>query len=261
MSAILSLLACSALSELSAADELTLSATTGGEESLAPSDSLMTVSAVPANERPDPLRECDASGTYTELFGRFDANADGALDTQESDSVMTARSDRSDHDAEMVRGQWAMLLAVYDIDGNSVLDDSERATLFADFTERCGVLQAKLLADFDADGDGQLSDSEKDTARASLQKEMGAHGGDAEHGDQPGEDCDHAPPENGTDGDRPAAPAAGELPPPLVDEFDANSDGTLDDAELSTLRDTMRERIRSGAPLMPPPPTDSKDRQ
>jgi hypothetical protein len=43
------------------------------------------------------------------------------------------------------------------------------------------------------------------------------------------------------------------VPPPLLEEFDADGDGALSDTEIATLRASLRERITSGAPLMPPP--------
>lgn len=47
----------------------------------------------------------------------------------------------------------------------------------------------------------------------------------------------------------PADGSAPPLPPPLVDEFDADGNGALDSVELATLQATMRVRIRAGEPL------------
>jgi Ca2+-binding EF-hand superfamily protein len=270
----LSLLACtSSGTSLSAVDELTLSATNGAEEALTAVGNFMSPDALPDADRPDPFRQCDASATYADLFGRYDADANGELDTPESDEVFTARGDRSDRDEMRVEGQWAMLLAVYDLDGSGVLEESERATMLDDFTARCEALQAQLVAEFDTDGDGVLSDTEQEAAREALDARHGDHtdvepdgspcDGDGAPPDDSGAGSgDHAgrggPPDGASEGGPPDStdgrPAPGDVPPPLVDEFDTDGDGTLDDAELTTMRDTMRDRIRNGDPLCPPPP-------
>jgi hypothetical protein len=239
-------------STLSALDELTLSATTGGEESAVSSDAMMSPSEVPDSERPDPFRACDASGTYTGLFEQYDADGDGRLDAPESDDVMAARDGRSGDQERMVMAQWALLVTVYDLDGDGALGESERATLLSDFTARCSAIQAFLLATYDADGDGTLSAEEQDTARAALDAEMASHAppdggppeGERSDGGPPDGDC----PEGGPPTDASGAPP---IPPPLMDEFDADGDGQLSDTELTTLRDTMRARIQGGEPLGP----------
>lgn len=227
------LVACS--SGLSAEEELTLSATNGAEESFA--GEAIAVDAVPDAERPDPFRACDASATYSDLFGRYDADGDGALDAREEETVQAGRGDRSEMQQRMAELQWGMLVTVYDLDGSGALEDAERVTMLEDFTVRCTAIQAKLLADFDADGDGALDADEQDTARATMEEDREAHCAERGEGPPPG-----------------ARPAIGAVPPPLLDEFDADGDGALSDTELSTLRAALRAHIRAGDPLLPPPP-------
>ncbi len=224
---------CSTLSDgLSAVDELALSATTGAEESVL--GGTMSPAAIPADERPDPFRACDASGGFADLFARYDADGDGRLDVPEEDEVFSARADRSEEHRAMVMAQWAMLVTIYDTDGDGAIGESERAALLDDFTARCEAIQALLLADFDADGDGTLSEDEQATARAAIEEEMAGH---------------HPPaPPEGSEGP-PEAGAAPPIPPPLLEEFDADGDGALSDAERITLQETMRARIRAGERL------------
>lgn len=231
---LLPLFACgTAASSLSAEDELTLSATTGGEEAV--SGGTMSPSAIPTSERPDPFRTCDAEGGFEELFARYDADADGQLDAVEEGDVEDAR-ERGREEMGMVMAQWAMLVTIYDTDGDGAISETERAELLSDFTARCEALQARLIADFDTDGDGALSGAEQDAARAAIEAEMEEHRGERPEGEPPG------PPPEGMDGAPP-------VPPPLLDEFDADGDGALSDTELATLRETMRARVRAGDPL------------
>lgn len=236
---------CSAVSDaLSAVEELALSATTGAEESLL--GGTMSPAAIPADERPDPFRECDASGAFEALFARYDADADGALDAPEEDEVHAARDHRDAEQERRVGAQWALLLAVYDTDGDAILSDTEQSVLFDDFTVRCETVQALLTAEYDADGDGVLSEAEMDTARAEMEAEMAEnpHGPppEGEAGDETGAGP-HGPPPEGE------PPAPGSVPPPLLEEFDADGDGALSEDERVTMQAAMRERIRAGDPL------------
>lgn len=236
------LLAGCAGTNLSPEAELTLSATNGAEEALVAESKSASTDAVPDGERPDPFRACDAEATYADLFGRYDADADGDLDTRESGAVTDARAERSDRDARMLRDQWEILLRIYDLDASDDLDAPERATLLDDFTVRCDALQARLLEEFDTDADGALSDTEKDAARADLDERMAEHCEGMREGGPPHD----GPPEGGLFSGPP------DLPPPLV-EFDADGDGALSDAETATMRAAMREHIRGGDPMGPPP--------
>ena len=104
-----------------------------------------------------------------------------------------------------------------------------------------------------------LSDTEKATAEETLQNQQAEHHsgydgmergpeGEKDSGMNGGRPDMHGPPEDAyTVGGVP-------VPPPLLDEFDTDGDGSLSDTELATLRSSLRERVTSGAPLMPPPP-------
>ncbi len=245
---------CSAVADLIPAEgEVLLASVSGSEEALAAEGSFASVSAQPEADRPDPMRECDGASTYEAVFGRYDADADGALDALETEEVRSERAFRAEDESRRVRHQWELLVLLYDVDGDGTLGESERATLLDDFTVRCDALQARLLEEFDADGDGALSADEEAAARSAL--EEGAHGQCPEEGGRP----EGGGAEGRSDSGRPAGPPPeGEYPPFIVDEFDLDADGTLSSTELETVRTTIRERIRAGEPLVgpfaPPPP-------
>lgn len=237
------------LGDLSADAALLLSATSGAEEKTVSSGDAASPDDLPAELQPDPFRTCDADATYADLFGQFDADTDGQLDAAEESEVQDVYAG-APGGPDRLWMQWGMLLLAYDEDLDGVLADSERATLLTDFTTRCEALQARLVADFDTDGDGVLSDAEQTTAEETLAEQAAEHhscegmdGPDGESGRGPG----GPPPEasvsvNGVP-----------IPPPLLEEFDTDSDGALDDTEVAALRTAIRARITSGEPLMGEP--------
>lgn len=246
MSLILLLSACgvSDLGDLPAAADLLLSTTSASEERTVSSGSAASPDDLPPEFAPDPFRECDGGATWASLFGQFDADADGVLDVEEEGAVQATYTEGSDPGAiGRLWMQWGMLLLVYDLDGSASLDDSERATLLDDFTIRCATLQSLLVDQFDVDGDGVLSDAEMDVARGVLDAMAPEH-----H-----EGCDGGPPMGGPPEDAPTVSGV-PVPPPLMDEFDTDGDGTLSGTEADALRTSMRERVRAGDPLMGPPP-------
>jgi hypothetical protein len=130
------------------------------------------------------------------------------------------------------------------------------------------VLHHKLLDRFDADGDGALSDAEIATAEATLDAEReAAHAAleavcDAATDTEALPECDR--PDGGPhddrddhDGDRHDREGRDlTLVPPPLSAYDTDADGTWDDDELAAFRAELRERIRTGEPLVPPPPTE-----
>lgn len=231
--------ACSGVGDsLSADEELLLSATGGAEEGLVSRAAYGALGAESDPDQPPLLRECDADGTYHDIFASYDADGDGALDHPEQEDVSDARADRGDIERREIEMRWRMMLLIYDLDEDGALSDSERATLFDDFTVRCEVLSDKLLAEFDADGDGTLSADELATATATLEAERAAHY--AEMG--PPEGHDGPPPEPGS-----------RAVPPGLEHYDTDGDALLSDAELSALRDALRALIRAGEPPVEPP--------
>jgi len=258
MFTILALIACSdsGLTALSATDELTLSAASTKEEVLVDGEDAAAASMPEREAPPPPFSECDALGRFEDLRAEYDSDGDGTLSADEEQAVLDAREERGDPADRHMQGLWHMLGLVYDLDESHSLDDTERRTMLEDMTVRCDALQAQLLAEFDTDGDGVLSEDELAVATSEAEAAFeeghdqtcpGMEGGGAEGGGRP--EGEGAPPEGG--GEPPEFLEGGDraVPPPFV-EFDTDGDGLLSDSELTTLRETMRERIRSGEPLV-----------
>lgn len=152
------------------------------------------------------------------------------------------------------RGAFAETFDRFDHDGDGAIEGEESEEVDEELGPRDeahrGPREAmwELLSTvYDTDGDGEISDSERDVMLGDfeircevLHEELLASG----------------PPPMGEEGEceRPEGPPPEGGTSPLVAEFDADGDGALSDSELATLRETVRERIREGAPLLPPPP-------
>lgn len=211
------LAACDASSGFDATDALVSRAVAGEEESLAGG----ALAREDGEERPfgDP---CDAPERFAAMFADADTNADGALDAAEGRDA-GRRHGPPPHVFHLVR--W-----VYDADDDQSLSEAELDLLLDDHVARCEVMKQKLLDASDADGDGELSEAEKEAAREARPE--------------------GPPPGHGPRGER---PAAGDAPPPVVDEFDADGDGDLSATEAATARSAIRARIRAGErPVAPP---------
>lgn len=243
---------------LSSDAELLLAATSGEEEGYASRSEYGATTPVDDPDQPPLFRECDAEGNFLGLVQRYDGDGDGQLRPPEQDAVEDARADRDPREQQMMQDRWHMLGLIYDLDRDGELSESERATLFADFTERCAALHAQILADFDADGDGVLSEEEQATAEATIREQHEQAAADYEGGDCEGERPEGGgPPDGGEppDGGAPSGEMGGRpdpdsVPPPLS-EFDTDGDGLWSEDELSALRAVAREQIQSGAPLGP----------
>ena len=84
------------LTALSATEKLLVAATSGVEEKSVSSGDASTPDDIPADQRPDLFRECDATATYGDLFGRFDSDTDGKLDSPEQKKVDASWEGRPD---------------------------------------------------------------------------------------------------------------------------------------------------------------------
>ncbi len=164
-------------------------------------------------------RECDATGTFEQLFEGADQDGDGQLGAPESTEVEDSFGPPPPF--------FHFLAWVYDADDSHSLEESERIALLDDHTLRCEAIHDRLLEDFDADGDGTLSESELDEARECAPKPP---------------KMNH-PPQGG---------GHPEVPPPVLREFDADGSGDLSAEEAAAARSEIREQIRSGEPPVPP---------
>jgi len=198
---------------------------------------------------PPMFRECDAEGTFVGLVDAYDADESGMVDGEEVEDV------EREHAGPKKGGPRQhflhLLRVVYDTDRSGEFEDAEMDVIFSDFTERCENIHAAVLAEYDADGDGELSESEKEAARdghiAQMEAERAEMEACRETCERP-EGSEGGRPEGGDRGEGGEGMGPGGEPPfgPLEQEFDADGDGALSEAELETLRSEMRARIASG---------------
>jgi len=203
--------------DLTAIEELIVTAIDGGEDYLSGDPSQVSGSA-------DMLRDCDASGNYDELFTQFDEDGDGDLSRGEANSVVDELAGGSDTGRAALAG---LVRFVYDVDDDGIIAGEEVDAVFADFTDRCEELQGELTASYDSDGDGRLSGPEQGEARDDQGRK----------GDELGE-CRKSC--SGREGGEAAGVG------PIEAEFDRDGDGALSDGEIDEARSTLRNRLRRG---------------
>lgn len=235
-------LGCGVELDSNAVDELLVSALSGEEDSVSgESGARMAASdetAAGDRRAPPPLfRECDAEGSFVGFMDAYDEDRSGELEELEAAEVQAEhagpRGGPREHFLHLLR-------VVYDSDISGDFEDAELEMIFEDFTVRCEAIHTEILAEHDSDGDGTLSEAEQELAREAHHARV-----EAERAEQ--EACR---PERS--GERPERPAEGEVPfGPLEAEFDADGSGDLTDDELATLRETLRERLRTGARPQP----------
>ena len=164
------------------------------------------------------------------------------------------------------RGLPPELAQKYDANGDGQLDATERATLDADIQAGkvpaparrgpggpggsgahgrpgAGAPPADVLAKFDANGDGQLDATE----REALHKAVQAGEIEPPHGGRRG-----GP--GGPGGPRGEGSGSPDRRARMLEKFDANHDGVLDEAE----RKAMHEARRADGPPAPPAPGASE---
>ena len=193
------------------------------------------------SKAPPMFRVCDAEGSFIGLVEAYDADESGMVDGPEVDDVEREHAGRKKGPR---RHFLHMLRVVYDTDRSGEFEAGELDLIFTDFTARCEAIHAEVLFQYDADGDGELSDSERDAARDGHMAQMQTEREEMK-------DCLERP--EGAEGGRPPEGAGEGMGPdgeppfgPLEQEFDADGDGALSEAELATLRAEMRVRIASG---------------
>ena len=197
------------------------------------------------NERPG-RRGADRQ----ELLKRFDKNGDGRLDEEER---IAARRQR----AKKGKGRFAEVLKRFDKDGDGKLNDEERAQARRareqGNSQRAGAgrrrpeqprLNAQnLLRRFDKDGDKKLNREELSALLQSLRRQRtdasrqgaGRGGQKKGRGDQPRGRGDR---NRGESRRRPARVDREKL----IDRFDKDGDGRLNEEERAAAREALRQR-------------------
>ena len=229
-------------------DEITLTAISGPEEAGVKGG--LAFSALPGaleadTDRPELFRACNAQAVVDSIVARYDANKNGSIDEDEGDRLWAKRSRRNKYERRKRLGKWRMLSFIYNEDDSDNLNDDELRTLLGDFDLRCEALHAQLADEFDHNGDGFLDDDEFLTAKEAVRTRHKEHRrlrASEKHSME-------------TSGNREALKAfkKGDLGicPAIAVEFDTDRDGFLNPSERKVLRDTLRTRIQTGAPLRP----------
>ena len=197
---------------------------------------------------PPMFRDCNAGQTYEGYVDAYDEDGSGDIDSAEGQEIVREHAGPKGGSREHFLH---MLQLVYDVDADQQLNAEERDAAFSDFTERCEAIHEEVLATYDADGDGVLSETEQEAAREGHLAEVEAEREQTAACEQTCSRDREAERQGarGAEGEESGAagPAEAGAPwGPLEMEFDADENGELSESELATLRETMRERIRSG---------------
>ena len=115
------------------------------------------------------------------------------------------------------------LLEKFDAGKDGKLSDSERDAAHAAQKENGGRLRAKVLEKFDADKDGKLSNSEREVAKAALKARQEKNGA------------------TGPNGEKAAGRAAAQRQK-MLEKFDEDKDGQLNEAERGKAREARKNR-------------------
>ena len=168
-----------------------------------------------------------------EAMKRFDRNGDGVLDEAErAEALETLKKKGGEVQAQLKQ----FMLQRFDVDGDGTLDEAERKTAFDEtmkqLEEHGPMVKNTLLGfvyrRFDANGDGTLDKDELATAREELTRRI----------------------LQGSDGapSRPLEPAARKKQADqarkqeMLDRFDADGDGELDQQESDAAKADLKRR-------------------
>ena len=112
--------------------------------------------------------------------------------------------------------------------GNAWADDDKKK----EGKGKRGEMRKKLIEKFDADGDGKLSDDEKAKAREAMKKRrgQGRSGGDKARG--------------GRGKGRPGGGASADFRKKMLEKYDADGDGKLNEEERGKARKEMQKHFK-----------------
>jgi hypothetical protein len=171
---------------------------------------------------------------HKSVRGQFDADQDGKLNESEVAAYQNEMSSGAFPKPPEVGGRIPKQLEKYDTDTDGKLNEDERVAIAVDAASgklpkpdgRRGGHRGpppELAAKYDTDGDGKLNDTERSQLRADFESgkipkpERGGDEGRRKHGGQ-GRGGHHGP------------------PPEIVEKYDTNNDGELDETERAALK-------------------------
>lgn len=199
----------------------------------------LMASVLPAQEGDEPARKGlgrllgkAADRVKEEAMKRFDTNGDGTLDDAERAAAMDALKKKG---GEMQAQLRQFMLRRFDADKDGTLDETERKAAFDETMKQLeqngpmvkNTILGMVHRRFDADGDGKLDEKELGTAREELLKRIvqGVAGGDP------------APVDPAVR--RKQAEEARKKE--MLDRFDTDGDGTLDEGERERAKAELKK--------------------
>ncbi len=117
----------------------------------------------------------------------------------------------------------------FDANKDGQLDEQEKAAMKADFEARRAEMQKKSLEKFDANKDGQLDEQEKEAMKAEFKGRRDGKG----HGPRAHKGPRH---HKGHGADK------GDMHKHMMEKFDANKDGQLDEQEKAAMKADFEAR-------------------
>lgn len=204
----------------------------------------------PADAEPAHVRGCGYELIASRVAQRADDSADEADDSATDDGATDDGPDASRRDGageprHHGDGRGAMLVRLYDSNGDGTLDDSELANLKADIEARCEARFAKLVAEFDTNGDGALDATEWAAAEAALHARF-----EQRHADRAKQLDTNGDGEVSKDEIASARDDAQEHRDGAEHAFDDDGDGKLGSDEGERFREHGRECLREDLPMM-----------
>ena len=123
------------------------------------------------------------------------------------------------------------------------LTEEQKAEMKAKFEARKAEMKAKLMEKFDADKDGKISDAEKEAIKAEFAKRGGKKGPKFGKKGPRRPGC-------GKKGQRPQRPQLteeqkAEMKAKFMENFDADKDGKISDAEKEAIKAEFQKRARA----------------
>jgi Ca2+-binding EF-hand superfamily protein len=159
------------------------------------------------------------------VLERFDADGDGKLSVQER--------------AEAKQARQAWMLKRFAANGDGVIDDTEKKATRKGRNERRGKRRHRMLENFDIDGDGQLDEQEWTAAREARRANIRQRSDVID-------DTEKNAIRKGRNERR------GKWRHRMLENFDINGDGVLDDDERKTRRHRNREHRQDRRPVSVP---------
>jgi len=168
-----------------------------------------------------------------EILKKFDKDGDGELSEEEKAAMKEAMEKHRGKHGKGGRPSKEEMLKKFDADGDGKLNKEERTAAREAMKKR---FREEALKRFDKDGDGELNEEERAAAKEAAKKRRGGRDGAGKDGREGGK--------GGRDRGK-GRPSFDDLPEKmkarLIEKFDADGDGELNDEEKAKAREEMKK--------------------